>query len=105
MVGESQEAVGAGVGGGSSGSNKMPTLEEYGTNLTTQAEEVGACRCPQVPCFVVALSYKLCVRSGAVVPVDSTRVPSLMAISIYIPSGCLAAAASRCRVAARDAEL
>ena len=40
MVGESQEAVGAGVGGGSSGSNKMPTLEEYGTNLTTQAEEV-----------------------------------------------------------------
>ena len=42
MVGESQEAVGAGVGGGSSGSNKMPTLEEYGTNLTTQAEEVGS---------------------------------------------------------------
>ena len=40
MVGESQEAVGAGVGGGSSGSNKTPTLEEYGTNLTTQAEEV-----------------------------------------------------------------
>ena len=40
MVGESQEAVGAGVGGGSSSSNKMPTLEEYGTNLTTQAEEV-----------------------------------------------------------------
>jgi hypothetical protein len=41
MVGESQEAVGAGVGGGSGGSNKMPTLEEYGTNLTRQAEEVG----------------------------------------------------------------
>ena len=40
MVGESQEAVGAGVGGGSSGTNKMPTLEEYGTNLTRQAEEV-----------------------------------------------------------------
>jgi len=40
MVGESQEAVGAGVGGGSGGSNKMPTLEEYGTNLTRQAEEV-----------------------------------------------------------------
>lgn len=40
MVGESQEAVGAGVGGSSSGSNKMPTLEEYGTNLTRQAEEV-----------------------------------------------------------------
>jgi len=39
MVGESQEAVGAGVGGGSSGTNKMPTLEEYGTNLTKQAEE------------------------------------------------------------------
>ena len=39
MVGESAEAVGAGVGGGSSG-NKMPTLEEYGTNLTKLAEEV-----------------------------------------------------------------
>ncbi|XP_022889653.1 ATP-dependent Clp protease ATP-binding subunit ClpA homolog CD4B, chloroplastic-like [Olea europaea var. sylvestris] len=38
MVGESSEAVGAGVGGGSSG-NKMPTLEEYGTNLTKLAEE------------------------------------------------------------------
>ncbi|CAA2965664.1 ATP-dependent Clp protease ATP-binding subunit homolog CD4B, chloroplastic-like [Olea europaea subsp. europaea] len=35
---ESPEAVGAGVGGGSSG-NKMPTLEEYGTNLTKLAEE------------------------------------------------------------------
>lgn len=39
MVGESTEAVGAGVGGGTSG-NKMPTLEEYGTNLTKLAEEV-----------------------------------------------------------------
>jgi ATP-dependent Clp protease ATP-binding subunit ClpC len=39
MVGESQEPVGATAGGGSSGSNKMPTLEEYGTNLTMQAEE------------------------------------------------------------------
>lgn len=39
MVGESTETVGAGVGGGSS-SNKMPTLEEYGTNLTKLAEEV-----------------------------------------------------------------
>jgi ATP-dependent Clp protease ATP-binding subunit ClpC len=39
MVGESTEAVGAGVGGGSS-SNKMPTLEEYGTNLTKLAEDV-----------------------------------------------------------------
>ncbi|KAF5192515.1 Atp-dependent clp protease atp-binding subunit, partial [Thalictrum thalictroides] len=38
MVGESTDAVGAGVGGGSSG-NKMPTLEEYGTNLTKLAEE------------------------------------------------------------------
>ncbi|CAL9119830.1 unnamed protein product [Musa textilis] len=38
MVGESTEAVGAAVGGGSSG-NKMPTLEEYGTNLTKLAEE------------------------------------------------------------------
>lgn len=40
MVGESQETVGSAVGGGSSGSNKTPTLEEYGTNLTTLAEEV-----------------------------------------------------------------
>jgi ATP-dependent Clp protease ATP-binding subunit ClpC len=39
MVGESNEAIGAGVGGGSSGT-KMPTLEEYGTNLTKLAEEV-----------------------------------------------------------------
>ena len=39
MVGENTDAVGAGVGGGSSG-NKMPTLEEYGTNLTKLAEEV-----------------------------------------------------------------
>jgi ATP-dependent Clp protease ATP-binding subunit ClpC len=40
MVGESQEPVGAAAGGGgSSGSNKTPTLEEYGTNLTKQAEE------------------------------------------------------------------
>jgi hypothetical protein len=39
MVGESTEAVGAGVGGGSS-NNKMPTLEEFGTNLTKLAEEV-----------------------------------------------------------------
>eukprot|EP00793_Prasinoderma_coloniale_P001956 PRCOL_00002464-RA len=37
MVGESQEAVG--VGGGSSGSNKTPTLEEYGTDVTKQASE------------------------------------------------------------------
>lgn len=39
MVGESAEAVGAGVGGGASGSNKTPTLEEYGTDLTKQAME------------------------------------------------------------------
>ncbi|KAG5572463.1 hypothetical protein H5410_062229 [Solanum commersonii] len=38
MVGESNEAVGASVGGGTSG-QKMPTLEEYGTNLTKLAEE------------------------------------------------------------------
>jgi ATP-dependent Clp protease ATP-binding subunit ClpC len=44
MVGESQEPVGSTVGGGSGASNKMPTLEEYGTNLTAQAEEVGMAR-------------------------------------------------------------
>jgi ATP-dependent Clp protease ATP-binding subunit ClpC len=52
MVGESQEAVGAGVGGSSSGTNKMPTLEEYGTNLTRQAEEVrrNSCRNQKKAC-------------------------------------------------------
>lgn len=40
MVGESQEPVGASVGGAQGGANKTPTLEEYGTNLTQQAEEV-----------------------------------------------------------------
>merc|ERR1719262_1738796 len=39
MVGESQEAVGAGVGGQSSASNKTPTLEEYGSDLTSQATD------------------------------------------------------------------
>jgi len=37
MVGESQEAVAVGPGGSSS--NKTPTLEEYGIDLTKQAEE------------------------------------------------------------------
>merc|ERR1719375_660358 len=39
MVGESQEAVGAGVGGQNGSSSKAPTLEEYGTNLTAQASQ------------------------------------------------------------------
>uniref|UniRef100_A0A7S0S0H7 Clp R domain-containing protein n=1 Tax=Chlamydomonas leiostraca TaxID=1034604 RepID=A0A7S0S0H7_9CHLO len=40
MVGESQETVGAGVGGAqAAGQNKLPTLSEYGTNLTQQALE------------------------------------------------------------------
>jgi len=39
MVGESQEAVGAASGTTAGGTNKTPTLEEYGTNLTKQAEE------------------------------------------------------------------
>jgi hypothetical protein len=39
MVGEGADNVGATVGSGSSNS-KMPTLEEYGTNLTKLAEEV-----------------------------------------------------------------
>ncbi|XLU27930.1 hypothetical protein S245_063996, partial [Arachis hypogaea] len=38
MVGESADNVGA-TGGSGSSSNKMPTLEEYGTNLTKLAEE------------------------------------------------------------------
>lgn len=53
MVGESTEAVGAGVGGGSSG-NKMPTLEEYGTNLTKLAEEV---KCGDVHCKICYLVF------------------------------------------------
>merc|ERR1719321_2147202 len=39
MVGESQEVVGAGIGGQSSLSSKIPTLEEYGTDLTEQAQD------------------------------------------------------------------
>jgi len=39
MVDEGAENVAAIVGSGSS-KNKMPTLEEYGTNLTKLAEEV-----------------------------------------------------------------
>ncbi|CAH2064794.1 unnamed protein product [Thlaspi arvense] len=38
MVGENNEVT-ASVGGGSSGNNKLATLEEYGTNLTKLAEE------------------------------------------------------------------
>ncbi|VVB05081.1 unnamed protein product [Arabis nemorensis] len=38
MVGENNEVT-ANVDGGSSGNSKMPTLEEYGTNLTKLAEE------------------------------------------------------------------
>ncbi|KAL1217304.1 Chaperone protein ClpC2 [Cardamine amara subsp. amara] len=38
MVGDNNEVT-ANVGGGSSGNSKMPTLEEYGTNLTKLAEE------------------------------------------------------------------
>merc|ERR1719265_2417629 len=37
MIGESQEAVG--VGGSSTGSQKTPTLEEYGSDLTSQASD------------------------------------------------------------------
>ena len=39
MVGESNETVAAG-GVSGAGSNKMPTLDEYGNNLTQQAREV-----------------------------------------------------------------
>merc|ERR1712070_1228610 len=41
MVGESQEAVGAGAGatGGSASGSKTPTLEEFVSDLTKQAEE------------------------------------------------------------------
>lgn len=53
MVGESQEAVGAAAaGGGSSGSNKLPTLEEYGTNLTDKAEQV-SCFQESCPCWLL----------------------------------------------------
>jgi len=41
MVGESQEAVcaGAGASGGAASGSKTPTLEEFGSDLTKQAEE------------------------------------------------------------------
>merc|ERR1719218_169830 len=40
MVGESQEAVSAAPGaGGAAGGSKTPTLEEFGSDLTKQAEE------------------------------------------------------------------
>jgi ATP-dependent Clp protease ATP-binding subunit ClpC len=38
-VGESQEVVGASASGQSSASSQIPTLEEYGTDLTAQASE------------------------------------------------------------------
>jgi len=40
MVGEGADSVGATVGPGGGNNTKMPTLEEYGTNLTKLAEEV-----------------------------------------------------------------
>ena len=55
MVGESQETVSVGGGSGSS-SNKMPTLEEYGTNLTTQATEVS----PSADCFLSVHHLQQC---------------------------------------------
>ena len=58
MVGESTEAVGAGVGGGSSGA-KMPTLEEYGTNLTKLAEEVIFCFCFSLKASSSLVSWKI----------------------------------------------
>ena len=66
MVGESQEAVGVGGGSGPS-SNKMPTLEEYGTNLTTQATEVGRSQaCVQGPeCSTSLITCALVVQRPA----------------------------------------
>ena len=62
MVGESQEPVGAGVGSSSTtGSNKTPTLQEYGTNLTTQAAEVRAGACGRAP---LERLRRLCAPSG-----------------------------------------
>jgi ATP-dependent Clp protease ATP-binding subunit ClpC len=40
MVGESTENLAGSTVGPGSSNNKMPTLEEYGTNLTKLAEEV-----------------------------------------------------------------
>ena len=69
MVGESQETVGVGGGSGPS-SNKTPTLEEYGNNLTQQAREVlhaaglsaSACVCRHtspVPCEAALHSVRV----------------------------------------------
>ncbi|KAF8400039.1 hypothetical protein HHK36_015913 [Tetracentron sinense] len=61
MVGESCEVVAAGVEGGSSG-NRMPTLEEYGTNLTKLAEE----------CLSPSLSLSLSLQ-GKLVPFEGRQ--------------------------------
>lgn len=62
MVGESSESVSAGFGGGSTGS-KMPTLEEYGTNLTKLAEEVSCFYAYEWHCFLERwyLSWFFCI--------------------------------------------
>ena len=77
MVGESQEAVGVGGGTGPS-SNKMPTLEEYGNNLTNQAKEVSlesACMSVDSAVFVTAGSCcQLCSQACWASPAFSALV-------------------------------
>lgn len=65
MVGENTENIPTTVGGGG-GSNKTPTLEEYGTNLTKLAEEVvcNSCLlhvsyCEMVPLMIWRIVSKL----------------------------------------------
>ena len=65
MVGESQEPVGASVGGAQGGANKTPTLEEYGTNLTQQAEEVRESM--KSACFISAgFSVRCCATHSMI---------------------------------------
>ncbi|XLT01036.1 hypothetical protein HN51_050387 [Arachis hypogaea] len=82
MVGESADSVGA-TGGSGTSSNKMPTLEEYGTNLTKLAEEQQIERVTQIlgrrtrnnPCLIgepgvgkttIAEGLAQCIANGDV---------------------------------------
>ena len=81
MVGESQEQlVGAGAGG-ATGSNKTPTLEEYGTNLTTQANEV----CHSSSLFTAMTCYATTWHPVMLITHDKSLV-LLLCIQMMMPA-------------------
>ena len=84
MVGESQEPVGSTVGGGSTGSNKMPTLEEYGTNLTNLAEEVRPAPAP-----APAPSLSLVGGAGGACPGCEEAAASSVQVHLPVAAGWL----------------